>query len=299
MHQNSDPIGVFVKAVAFAADKHRTQRRKDADASPYINHPIALANVLANEGGITDVAVLSAAILHDTIEDTETTEGELRQQFGDVVTDIVLEVTDDKSLPKQRRKELQVEHAPHKSEGAALVKLADKTCNLRDIAAAPPAEWSLARRQQYFDWAKRVVDGLPKVSEPLLQAFEDAFSHRPAAKQVNPANRDGHWLSMPGPRKGTSGFVRVLDTGAIEVELYDHSAAAESSLGRELSTIYTIRKEHLAGLAERLAFGFGGDVPSLADLPEQLTTFVCVQSLIDWLVKDSGVPFEKRVDFDV
>lgn len=179
------------------------------------------------------------------------------------------------------------------------MKLADKTCNLRDIAAAPPAEWSLARRQQYFNWAKKVVDGLPKVNAPLLRAFEDAWALRPVAKQVDPANRDGHWLSMPGPTKGTSGLVRVRDTGAIEIELYDHSAAAESLLGRELSTIYTVRKEHLTGLAERLAFGFGSPVPSLADLPEQLTTFVSVQSLIDWLVKDSDVPFEKRVDFDV
>ena len=113
MNLNPEPLGLFVQAVAFAADKHRNQRRKDADASPYINHPIALANVLAKEGGITDIAVLCAVVLplHDTIEDTETTEAELRRQFGDVITGIVLEVTDDKSLPKQRRKELQVEHA--------------------------------------------------------------------------------------------------------------------------------------------------------------------------------------------
>jgi guanosine-3',5'-bis(diphosphate) 3'-pyrophosphohydrolase len=169
----------ILDAVLFAAERHRNQRRKDAEASPYINHPIALAHLLATVGAVTDLTVLQAAVLHDTIEDTETTEAELRERFGDVVADIVLEVTDDKALPKQRRKELQVEHAPHKSRGAALVKLADKTVNLRDIASAPPADWSLQRRQDYFDWAKRVVDGLPEVSAPLRAAFDDAFSARP------------------------------------------------------------------------------------------------------------------------
>ena len=172
-------LSVLLDAVLFAAERHKNQRRKDADASPYINHPIALAHLLATTGGVSDVVVLQAAILHDTIEDTETTEDELRARFGAGVTNIVLEVTDDKSLPKLRRKELQVEHAPHKSPGAALVKLADKTCNLRDIAAAPPADWPLTRRQEYFDWAKRVVDGLPAGSAELRAAFDEAFAARP------------------------------------------------------------------------------------------------------------------------
>lgn len=169
----------LLDAVMFAADRHRNQRRKDAEASPYINHPIALAHLLATTGLVDDIDVLRAAILHDTIEDTETTYAELLERFGAAVANIVQEVTDDKSLPKPRRKELQVEHAPHKSKGAALVKLADKTCNLRDIAQTPPADWTLSRRQEYFDWAKRVVDGLPPVNPSLKQAFEEAYSHRP------------------------------------------------------------------------------------------------------------------------
>ncbi|PHM20498.1 MAG: hypothetical protein CK604_06120 [Curvibacter sp. PD_MW3] len=289
----------LLEAVMFAAERHRNQRRKDAEASPYINHPIALAHLLATTGGIEDVDVLRAAILHDTVEDTETTENELRERFGNAVAGIVMEVTDDKSLPKQRRKELQIEHAPHKSRGAALVKLADKTCNLRDIAATPPADWPLARRQAYFDWAKSVVDALPPVSEPLRKAFDEAYAKCPAAQNSDPTAREGHWLSMPGVLRGTSGFVRVLDSGAIEIELYDHSAAAESSFGGDVSTIYLIRKENLTALANALAIGFGGDAPSLDKLPQQLTEFLDVQSLIDWLVKNSGVPFEKRVDFEV
>ena len=179
MHQNSDPIGVFVKAVAFAADKHRTQRRKDADASPYINHPIALANVLANEGGVTDVVVLSAAVLHDTIEDTNTTAEELTAIFGAKITATVLDVTDDKSLDKHVRKQRQIEHAPHISKEAKLVKLADKICNLRDILASPPADWSPDRKQGYFDWAAKVVAGVRGV-HPELEAVFDGLLARHA-----------------------------------------------------------------------------------------------------------------------
>lgn len=172
---------VLLDAVMFAAERHKNQRRNDVDASPYINHPIALAHLLASTGGVDDLAVLQAAMLHDTIEDTDTTADELRERFGEQVTNFVLEVTDDKSLRKQRRKELQVEHAPHMSEGAALIKLADKTCNLRDIANAPPADWPLAQRQEYFDWAKRVVDGLPGVNDALRRAFLEAYDHRPSS----------------------------------------------------------------------------------------------------------------------
>lgn len=172
-------LEALLSAIAFAADRHRNQRRKDVEASPYINHPIALAHLLATTGGVSDIATLQAAILHDTIEDTETTYEELVEKFGQVVASVVAEVTDDKALPKLRRKELQVEHAPHKSQAAALVKVADKTCNLRDIASWPPADWSVERRQEYFDWAKRVVDGLPVVSYEMSAAFTAAYAARP------------------------------------------------------------------------------------------------------------------------
>ena len=168
-----------ISAISFAADKHRNQRRKDIEASPYINHPIALANILANEAGIEDEKVLVAAILHDTIEDTETTTQELADLFGDDVTAIVLEVTDDKSLPKAERKRLQVEHAPTISRRAKLVKLADKIANLRDIAASPPADWPLQRQQEYFDWAKAVVDGLRGIHPTLERIFDEAYKRRP------------------------------------------------------------------------------------------------------------------------
>jgi GTP diphosphokinase / guanosine-3',5'-bis(diphosphate) 3'-diphosphatase len=172
-------IQAILACAAFAAERHSKQRRKDADASPYINHPLALAHLLSSVGGVHDSAVLQAALLHDTLEDTETTYAELVDGFGEVVASVVAEVTDDKSLPKERRKELQVETAPHKSQAAALVKMADKICNLRDMAANPPAGWPLERRREYFDWAKRVVDALPSTNHSLRTAFDAAYAARP------------------------------------------------------------------------------------------------------------------------
>jgi guanosine-3',5'-bis(diphosphate) 3'-pyrophosphohydrolase len=182
----------FVKAVAFAAEKHRNQRRKDADASPYINHPIALANVLANEGGIEDPNVLCAAVLHDTIEDTETTAAELESHFGSRITSIVLEVTDDKSLEKHVRKQHQIEHAHKSSREARLVKLADKICNLRDILASPPTDWSAERKQGYFDWAAQVISGVRGTHQGLEAVF-DGLCARQAELRRHPfqAEYDG------------------------------------------------------------------------------------------------------------
>ncbi len=173
--------GSILRSLAFAADRHRDQRRKDGPASPYINHPIVVASLLWHDGEVRDPTVLLAAILHDTIEDTGTTEAELAAAFGAEVAAVVVEVTDDKSLPKARRKELQVEHAPHLSSRAKLVKLADKICNLRDITDSPPASWSAERRAEYVAWTKRVVDGLRGTS-PSLEALFDAEQARWAAR---------------------------------------------------------------------------------------------------------------------
>jgi GTP diphosphokinase / guanosine-3',5'-bis(diphosphate) 3'-diphosphatase len=170
---------LVLRAAAFAAQKHRNQRRKDVDASPYINHPLALAAVLADEGGIDDAVTLAAALLHDTVEDTETTAQELASTFGAEVASVVMEVTDDKRLPKPERKRLQVEHAATMSDRAQLVKLADKICNLRDVAGSPPADWPLERRQAYFDWAKQVVDRLRGVHPGLEAVFDAAFAAGP------------------------------------------------------------------------------------------------------------------------
>jgi guanosine-3',5'-bis(diphosphate) 3'-pyrophosphohydrolase len=169
----------FVRALAFASRKHSQQRRKDADASPYINHPIALVSILAVEARINDSDTLCAALLHDTIEDTDTSVEELVEAFGSRVASLVQEVTDDKLLPKAERKLRQVEHAAHLSPKARLVKLADKIANLRDVADSPPANWPLPRRQTYFDWAKQVIDQIPDPPPTLLSLFMAIYGRKP------------------------------------------------------------------------------------------------------------------------
>jgi guanosine-3',5'-bis(diphosphate) 3'-pyrophosphohydrolase len=170
----------LLNALTFAARKHRDQRRKDAEASPYINHPIEVAEILARIGGVEDITVLQAALLHDTVEDTKTSPAELEREFGPTVRKLVEEVTDDKSLPKPERKRLQVEHAPHLSPRAKLIKLADKICNVRDVATSPPERWTLPRRQAYFDWAREVVDRLRGVNPKLEALFDAAYAARPS-----------------------------------------------------------------------------------------------------------------------
>jgi guanosine-3',5'-bis(diphosphate) 3'-pyrophosphohydrolase len=169
----------LLKALAFAAHKHRDQRRKDVEASPYINHPITLADILCNEAHVIDSEVICAALLHDTVEDTDTTPEELEREFGAAIRDIVMDVTDDKSLAKAERKQRQVEHAAHISDKAKLVKLADKISNLRDMAACPPSGWPLERRREYYDWARAVIDRLRGVHPSLEAIFDEAYARRP------------------------------------------------------------------------------------------------------------------------
>ena len=167
------------KAVDFATAKHHGQSRKDEANTPYINHPVSLANLLSGHGGITDINVILAALLHDTIEDTDATAEEIEDMFGTAIKNIVLEVTDDKSLPSPVRKRLQIEHASSLSYEARLVKLGDKICNLQDILARPPATWSLQRKREYFDWAREVVDQLRGTHAGLEAMFDEIYENKP------------------------------------------------------------------------------------------------------------------------
>lgn len=172
-------LKLLLKALAFAATRHKDQRRKDVEASPYINHPIALADILCNEGHVTDIEVICAALLHDTLEDTATGPEELEAEFGKAIRDIVMEVTDDKTLAKEERKQEQIKHAAELSDKAKLVKLADKIANLRDVANSPPPDWSLERRREYFDWSRAVIDCLRGTHAGLEDVFDAAYGNRP------------------------------------------------------------------------------------------------------------------------
>ncbi|KAM7039225.1 guanosine-3',5'-bis(diphosphate) 3'-pyrophosphohydrolase MESH1 [Acridotheres tristis] len=171
----------LLEAVDFAARKHKEQRRLDPEGTPYINHPIGVARILAHEAGVTDIVVLQAALLHDTVEDTDTTFSEIEEWFGAEVRRVVEEVTDDKTLPKMERKRLQIERAPVCSRRAKLVKLADKLHNLRDLNRCTPRGWSAERVQEYFRWAARVVSGLRGTSAALEGALQRLFEERGVA----------------------------------------------------------------------------------------------------------------------
>jgi guanosine-3',5'-bis(diphosphate) 3'-pyrophosphohydrolase len=171
-------LAALLAALSFAAQKHSRQRRKDSDATPYINHPIAVAEVLARVGRVTHLPTLQAAILHDTIEDTQTTPQELDDHFGEAVRLLVQELTDDTSLPKQERKRLQVEHAPHLSRAAQQIKIADKICNVGDITPTQPVDWPLQFKRDYLDWAERVVAGCRGCNPQLEQHFDAVLNEK-------------------------------------------------------------------------------------------------------------------------
>ncbi len=170
------PILKMARAVSFAALKHKGQRRKGLDAEPYINHLAEVAETLALHTNGEDLNLVIAGLLHDTLEDTETTYDELVATFGHDVADLVKEVTDDKNLPKAERKRLQVENAPHKSSRAKMIKIADKLSNLNSILNSPPKDWQPERKREYFEWAKRVVEGCVGINSGLDEAFVEIYA---------------------------------------------------------------------------------------------------------------------------
>ena len=171
---DENPIVALARAYHFAAARHVHQRRKGEAAEPYMNHLTEVAELVAAATRGSDPEVIIAAVLHDTVEDTETTLDDLVAEFGERVAGLVAEVTDDKSLPKQTRKDLQIAHASHASRGAQIIKLADKTSNLRALATSPPKDWGDERIAEYVDWAGRVVDACRGADRGLATEFDKA-----------------------------------------------------------------------------------------------------------------------------
>lgn len=166
----------LLHALAFAADRHRRQRRKGDAGLPYVNHLIEVARLVAEVGHVTDPPTLAAAVLHDVVEDTPTTLEEVEQQFGREVRDLVDECTDDKSLPSSERKRMQIVNAPGASPKAKTIKLADKIANVIDLTNAAPPDWSLERRRNYFDWSEKVVAGLRGTNAALENRYDEALA---------------------------------------------------------------------------------------------------------------------------
>lgn len=156
----------------FAAEKHQAQVRKDANKTPYIVHPIGVADQLITLARVRDVAIIQAALLHDTVEDTETTFEEIKGEFGEEVASLVAEVTDDKSLSREERRRIKIVSAPEMSEGAALIKLSDVCYNIRDVITSPPPSWSQERCDGYVRWATEFVDNLSYKDSVLKARFD-------------------------------------------------------------------------------------------------------------------------------
>lgn len=175
MTNSYEDMSLVLRAFTFAAHRHRNQRRKGGEASPYINHLIDVADLLWNIGEVRDCTTITAGILHDVIEDTPTSEQELEGAFGIEIVSIVREVTDDKSLSKPVRKRLQVEHAARLSHPARLIKLADKISNITDILEFPPSGWSEQQRREYVDWGKAVIDRIRGTNEGLERYFDELY----------------------------------------------------------------------------------------------------------------------------
>jgi (p)ppGpp synthase/HD superfamily hydrolase len=171
----SAPVEQVLAAAFYAAEKHAKQRRKGPAEIPYVNHLLEVAHLISENSDPADTNLIVAALLHDVVEDTPTPLAEVEQRFGSDVASLVAEVTDDKSLPKEKRKALQVQNAPRKSARAQMIKLADKISNLRSILSSPP-DWPYDRKRQYFDWARQVVDGLAAPNGRLKAEFDHAYS---------------------------------------------------------------------------------------------------------------------------
>jgi GTP diphosphokinase / guanosine-3',5'-bis(diphosphate) 3'-diphosphatase len=176
----------LLRALSFAAAKHRDQRRKGNHQAPYINHPIEVATLIATVGGVDDVAVLQAAILHDTIEDTDTTAEEIEREFGQDVRVLVVEMTDDMSLPSDERKLTQVRRAGGLSSRAKLIKLADKIANVGDISRHPPEDWTRERRARYFEWTASVIDQVRGTNAALEARYDEVLRQ---AREIIKASR--------------------------------------------------------------------------------------------------------------
>lgn len=169
------PLLDFARALDFAAHKHIDQRRKGVRAEPYVNHLSEVALLVAEATGGQDAVAVIAALLHDTLEDTDASYEEIERLFGPEVVKVVAETTDDKRMSKAERKQHQIDAAPTASRRAKLVKLADKVSNLRSMAASPPADWPLTRKVEYFEWAHAVVAGLRGTDARLEALFDRAY----------------------------------------------------------------------------------------------------------------------------
>jgi len=181
-------LALVSRAADYAARRHVRQRRNGASQEPYVNHLADVASLLAQSLHEPNPQLLAAAWLHDVLEDTcptpeeyARTKAEIERQFGPVVLGIVIEVTDDESLPKEERKRLQIATTAGKSREARLLKIADKTSNVYAVAVSRPVGWDGPRVVEYIRWAQAVVASCRGLNAELEKAFDTSVAAAQAA----------------------------------------------------------------------------------------------------------------------
>ena len=184
--------GAILDAAVFAASIHRGQYRKGDTSAPYLEHCLEVAYLLSNLGGIDDETTIVAALLHDTLEEDASKADDIRSRFGDEILEIVKELTDDPALAEAERRKAQVDHAPHLSQRAKAIKLADKISNIRDVIEHRPEGWSDERLAEYIEWGRDVVEGLRGANDKLEERFDelvlqDAYANSPSDHSEPPA----------------------------------------------------------------------------------------------------------------
>jgi (p)ppGpp synthase/HD superfamily hydrolase len=175
----------ILKGVEFAMQKHQFQERKNSKKTPYVIHPIGVADHIMRVGKVYDADVIIAALMHDTINEGLATKEELTKNFGKAVASYVEEVTDDQAIPVKERKKKQIIQALHQSKGASLIKLSDKWHNLNTLMKDPPSGWNREKMDLYFQWAQAVAENLPEVNAPLKESLHETIAHYWEAQSVN------------------------------------------------------------------------------------------------------------------
>ncbi len=170
-----EDAGVVFDALIFGAEKHKAQVRSNLKKTPYIIHPIEVADFVMRIGKVYDKNVLSAALLHDVMDETGTTYEEIENRYGKIVSQYVQEMTVKKELTLKEQKKYQIIQAFHQTPSVAVIKLSDKLSNLKTLAQTPPASWSRDRIDQYFQWAQSVIENLPEANSFLKQAVKDVI----------------------------------------------------------------------------------------------------------------------------
>ena len=168
-------LKTFAEAVEYAAVKHHGQLRKGEDA-PYIVHPLRAARLVMQAAPKLgyETAVI-AAVLHDTLEDTTASHSDLVARFGAKVADVVAELTDESAGPIHDRKAAQAAKALNMSVMARIVKIADQTDNVNDVAYHPAVDWSDEKRMEYIDLSSKVVQACQAEDNPVITRLVSTF----------------------------------------------------------------------------------------------------------------------------